>query len=102
MGQHILVDDEVWCEAEHVAVALLVRSPSQAEGHEEEPGALQQSHLVVQVQVPKTCGEGRGNTSAGCQRGRNVTLRATKYTYVFSSETLFSMCPIFVFSHIYQ
>lgn len=50
----LLVDDEVWCKAKHVAVALLVRSPAQTERHEEEPGALQQSHLVVQMQVPET------------------------------------------------
>lgn len=54
MDWYILVDDKVRRKAEHVAVALLVRSPAQAERHEEEPGALQQSHLVVQVQVPKT------------------------------------------------
>lgn len=42
-----LVDDEVRGEAQHGAVALLVRPPAQAEGHEEEPGALEQRHLVV-------------------------------------------------------
>lgn len=50
----ILIDYEVWCEAEHVAVALLIRPPAQTEGHEEEPGTLQQGHLIVQVQVPET------------------------------------------------
>ena len=53
---YVLVDDEVGREAEHVSAALLVGPPSQAEGHEEEPRALQQSHLVVQVQVPEACG----------------------------------------------
>ena len=52
--QCILVDDEVWGKAEHVAVALLVRSPAQTKGHEEKPGALQQGHLVIEVQVPET------------------------------------------------
>lgn len=53
--RYILVDDEVWGEAEHAAVALLVRPPAETEGHEEEPGALQQRHLVVQVQVTEAC-----------------------------------------------
>lgn len=48
-----LVDNEVGGEAQHGAVALLVRSPAQAEGHEEEPGALEQRHLVVQVEAPE-------------------------------------------------
>lgn len=52
--QYILVDDEVGCEAEHVAIALLVRPPAQTERHDEKPGALQQCHLVIQVQVPET------------------------------------------------
>lgn len=46
---YVLIDDQVWCEAQHVAIALLVRPPAQAEGHEEEPGALQQGHLVIQM-----------------------------------------------------
>lgn len=54
MDPYVLVYDEVWREAQHVAVALLVRPPAKTERHEEEPGALQQSHLVVQVQVPET------------------------------------------------
>ena len=48
---YVLVDDEVGREAEHVAVALLIGSPTEAERHEEEPRALQQRHLVVQVEV---------------------------------------------------
>lgn len=52
--RYVLVDDHVRRKAEHVAVALLVGPPAQAEAHEEEPGALQQGHLVVQVQVPET------------------------------------------------
>lgn len=54
VARYVLVDDHVWREAQHVAVALLVRPPAQAETHEEEPRALQQGHLVVQVQVPET------------------------------------------------
>ncbi len=54
MDGYVLVNDKIWCKAEHVAVALLVGPPAQTKRHEEEPGALQQSHLVVQVQVPKT------------------------------------------------
>lgn len=46
-----LIDDEVWSETQHASITLLVGSPAQAEGHEEEPGALQQRHLVIQVQV---------------------------------------------------
>lgn len=61
--QCLLIDDEVWCEAEHVAVALLVRPPAQAERHEEEPGALQQGHLIIQVQVPETWRDGKKNTN---------------------------------------
>lgn len=48
---YALVDDEVGGEAEHAAVTLLVRPPPETEGHEEEPRALQQRHLVIQVQV---------------------------------------------------
>lgn len=48
-----LVDDEVGGEAQHGAVALFVRPPAQAEGHEEEPGALKQRHLVVQMEAPE-------------------------------------------------
>lgn len=48
-----LVDDEVGGETQHGAVALLVRPPAQAEGHEEQPGALEQRHLVVQVEAPE-------------------------------------------------
>lgn len=54
-----LVDDEVGGKAQHGAVALLVRTPAQAEGHEEEPRALEQCHLVVQVKAPEAWG-GRG------------------------------------------
>jgi len=46
-----LIDDEIWSETQHASITLLVGSPAQAEGHEEEPGALQQCHLVIQVQV---------------------------------------------------
>ena len=52
----LLVDDEVGCKAEHVAVALLIGSPAEAEGHDEEPRALQQRHLVVQVEVTEAWG----------------------------------------------
>ena len=51
----VLVDDQVGGEAEHSSVTLLVGAPAQTEGHEEQPGALQQGHLVVQVKVPETC-----------------------------------------------
>lgn len=54
MDWYILVYDKVWCEAKHVAVTLLVRPPAQTKRHEEKPGVLQQSHLIVQVQVPET------------------------------------------------
>lgn len=54
MDWYILVYDEVWCKAKHVAVTLLVRPPAQTKRHEEKPGALQQSHLIIQVQVPET------------------------------------------------
>lgn len=47
------VDDEIGGEAEHAAVTLLIGSPTKTEGHEEEPGALQQRHLVINVQVTK-------------------------------------------------
>lgn len=54
MDWYILVYDKVWCEAKHAAVTLLVRPPAQTKRHEEKPGVLQQSHLIVQVQVPET------------------------------------------------
>lgn len=50
-----LVDDQVRSEAEHAAVALFIRAPTKTKGHEEEPGALQQSHLVIQIKVAETC-----------------------------------------------
>lgn len=53
-GVDVLVYNQVWCKAKHVAVTLLVRPPAQTERHEEEPGVLQQSHLIIQVQVPET------------------------------------------------
>lgn len=49
-----LVHDQVRGEAQYGPVALLVRAPAEAKGHEEEPGALQQGHLVVQVKVAET------------------------------------------------
>lgn len=52
--RYVLVDHQVWGEAQHVAVTLLVRSPAQTKRHEEEPGGLEQSHLIVQVKVPET------------------------------------------------
>lgn len=56
-GLYVLIYDQVWCKAKHVPVTLLVRPPAQTERHEEEPGVLQQSHLIIQVQVPESCGE---------------------------------------------
>lgn len=53
-GLYVLVYDQVWCKAKHVAVALLVRPPAQTKRHEEKPGVLQESHLIIQVQVPET------------------------------------------------
>lgn len=56
-GRHVLIYDQVWRKAKHVPVTLLVRPPAQTERHEEEPGVLQQSHLIIQVQVPEPCRE---------------------------------------------
>lgn len=56
-GLYVLIYDQVWGKAKHVPVTLLVRPPAQTERHEEEPGVLQQSHLIIQVQVPESCGE---------------------------------------------
>lgn len=56
-GLYVLVYDQVGCKAKHVHVTLLVGPPAQTERHEEEPGVLQQSHLIIQVQVPESCGE---------------------------------------------
>lgn len=50
----LLIYDQVWCKAKHLAVTLLARPPAQTERHEEKPGALQQSHLIIQVQIPET------------------------------------------------
>lgn len=49
--RHILINHKIWCEAQHVSVTLLVGSPAEPEGHEEEPGTLQESHLIIKVKV---------------------------------------------------
>lgn len=51
MYEIVLIDDEIWSETQHSSITLLVRSPAQTEGHEEEPRALQQRHLIIQVQI---------------------------------------------------
>lgn len=48
---YVLVDDEIGGKAEHATITLLIGPPTKTEGHEKEPGALQQCHLVIQVQV---------------------------------------------------
>lgn len=48
---YALIYDEIWGKAEQSAVTLFIGPPTEAEGHQEEPGALQQCHLVIKVQV---------------------------------------------------
>ena len=51
---YVLIEHKIWSEVQHPAVDVLIGPPSEAEHHHPHPWILDDSHLVVHMEISKT------------------------------------------------
>lgn len=60
---HLLIEDEVRGEVEHLGVGVFVGSPAEREGGETHPGILDQRDLVLNGQTAETWEKNQGEVN---------------------------------------